>query len=442
MNRLLSAVAALAAIAVGMPTAMAQPPEQEFLDVDAKPVLNWSVPDRYTASWNAYNQAAGYDHRFVSPSIWMMSLDACASTSVRRITSFTFTISQVGTIWTQTRTTTACHLNLHTLPAQGRYSLKLVLHTDMGPTPGVSVPASRNAEIRDILIVSMGDSLASGEGNPDVPASPGRPARWRDGRCHRSANSGPALAAKAYEAASPYTSVTFLSMACSGAEIRHLVNVPYGGIEPNGQLLRPQVDEVQATIGIRTIDSLLISAGLNNLGFSDIIERCVWNNNFLPRHESCVTEDGLADKIYELRREYAYLALTILFKLPNTGQVYLNDYPSNLFLSGACGKLSGSPVPGLGIDSAEGREIDKQGGALRAQIVQATESFDEYHWNFIGSLNPAFRPHGYCASSTWFVSYEKSIETQGNKLGTAHPNAAGHAVYGDLIRRALVAQLE
>jgi hypothetical protein len=36
----------------------------------------------------------------------------------------------------QSRTTTACHLNLHTLPAQDRYSLTLVLHTDTVPTDG------------------------------------------------------------------------------------------------------------------------------------------------------------------------------------------------------------------------------------------------------------------------------------------------------------------
>jgi hypothetical protein len=311
----------------------------------------------------------------------------------------------------------------------------------MGLAPGVSVPAAQDADFRDVLIVSMGDSLASGEGNPDVPVSSGRPATWKDGRCHRSAKSGPSLAAKAYEDASPHTSVTFLSMACSGAEVRHLVNVSYGGIEPNGHTLRPQIDDVRSMIGGRTVDALLISAGLNDLGFSDIIERCVLNFNFVDGHESCVTEGGLADKLDGLPTQYAYLALTILVKLPRTRQVYLNDYPSNLFLNGACGKLSGSPIPGLGIDATEGREIDKQGAALRAKIVEATNAFHQYHWNFVGSLNPVFRPHSYCASDTWFVTYEKSMTVQGNKLGTAHPNAAGHAAYANLIRHALVAQL-
>lgn len=440
MNGLIGLIAAVAIVSTAS-VAMAQPPPSgEFMDVDAKPVLDWSVPDRYAASWDAYHPATGYRRDFVNPSSWTLSLNGCASSAVRRITGYTFTVTQVGATWTQTRRTTACRLDLQTLPAQGLYSVKLVLHTDMGVAPGVSLPASRFASIRDIVIVSMGDSLASGEGNPDVPGLYGigevRPVQWKDRRCHRSAKSGPSLAAKAYEDSSPHTSVTFLSVACSGAELPHLFNTPYAGSEPNGTMLAPQVEQVRSLVE-RPIDALLISAGVNDLGFSDIIERCVRNTNVVPGHQGCVTEGGLADKIYGLRSQYAQLALVVAFGLPQTREIYLSDYPSSVFVGGACGKLAGS-LPGLGIDALEGQEMDIQGTALNAKITQATDAFREYRWNRIGPLDTSFRTHGYCADDSWFTSYEKSMTTQGNAQGTAHPNAAGHVAYGNLIRQAMV----
>ena len=70
--------------------------------------------------------------------------------------------------------------------------------------------------IRDLLIVGLGDSTASGEGNPDHGIAS---VRWQDGRCHRSARGFEAQAAARIEAASQKTSVTFVPLACSGASI-------------------------------------------------------------------------------------------------------------------------------------------------------------------------------------------------------------------------------
>src|SRR3546814_5953796 len=62
---------------------------------------------------------------------------------------------------------------------------------------------------KDLLIVSIGDSMASGEGNPDgytwVPALNNHITDWVYRRCHRSKTSGHALAAKAIEEASDKT---------------------------------------------------------------------------------------------------------------------------------------------------------------------------------------------------------------------------------------------
>jgi hypothetical protein len=444
-------------------------PGDVILDTDAKPVIRWSVPDRYTASWNAYNPSTStYDSNVINPPAWSLNLDGCASTSVHRISSYEFKVAQIGTTWTRTYVSSRCSLPLrNVLPAQGLYRVTLTLHTTWTATlSGVSLPTDRIVGIRDYLIVSMGDSLASGEGNPDVPGSysisidwpldisidTNRAAIWKDSRCHRSAKSGPALAAKSYEDASPYTSVTFVSVACSGAEIRHLVSDRYGGIAPVGSsTVPPQVDAVASLLGPnsprggRQIDALLVSAGINNLGFSDIIKRCLVNNNFASGHTSCVTSDHIADMVDDLTRQYAYLAFALAWKMPSTREVYLNNYPSNVFRGGACGVLAGNipgvgHIPSKGIDSAEAEEMNRWGLALSAKITKATDAFrgDPYRWNRVPDLAGPFTPHAYCDNPSWFRSLEESLAGQGDLNGTAHPNPAGHLQYASLLRRAIV----
>jgi hypothetical protein len=218
-----SAIVAAAGLAFSNAPASAQYPVARppvplpgpVLDVDAHPALDWSVPSRYDASWAAWNPAtSSYDRNFVNPARWSMNLDACASASRYRITGYSISLEQLGKAWKWTHTISSCQVRLHDLlPAQGLYAATLTLRT----SAGVSVPLRRIVGIEDHLIVSMGDSMASGEGNPDTPgaynvsidlhgdvsARTVRAAVWKDQRCHRSARSGPALAAKALEDADP-----------------------------------------------------------------------------------------------------------------------------------------------------------------------------------------------------------------------------------------------
>jgi hypothetical protein len=104
--------------------------------------------------------------------------------------------------------------------------------------------------VRSFLIVSVGDSYASGEGVPDVdigdPFVSGLvdgsgtplpyPALWWDQRCHRSLYSGPAQAAMALAKKNPHVQVVFASFACSGAEIYEGILAPYVGRQTYPQL--------------------------------------------------------------------------------------------------------------------------------------------------------------------------------------------------------------
>jgi hypothetical protein len=92
-------------------------------------------------------------------------------------------------------------------------------------------------QVKDLLIVGMGDSFASGEGNPDVPVKfdsnrrarniyPKRAgadarsnARWMDELCHRSLYGHQLRTALQIAIENPKAAVTFMGYACSGAAV-------------------------------------------------------------------------------------------------------------------------------------------------------------------------------------------------------------------------------
>jgi hypothetical protein len=111
----------------------------------------------------------------------------------------------------------------------------------LGSETGVQVTRSGLTEEtrvkpRDIVIVAMGDSYASGEGSPDRPAlyqdtatpksnewfigkpAPYSPPQWLDPVCHRSLLSWPVLASLRLALENLHTRVRLLNVACSGAE--------------------------------------------------------------------------------------------------------------------------------------------------------------------------------------------------------------------------------
>jgi len=169
----------------------------------------------------------------------------------------------------------AVHL---TLPrsSDNKGSNTITLTVERAGMPGGGpVIASGPLQIHDRLIVSLGDSFASGEGNPDIPATmllrdgPGHgwepqfPTRWPglmsitlvkgrswlDSRCHRSYLNQHIVAALEYSAYHPEEAVTFISYACSGATI-------FGGVLALQQA-PPGAEEFDAQVNQSQLQSLL-----------------------------------------------------------------------------------------------------------------------------------------------------------------------------------------
>lgn len=334
--------------------------------------------------------------------------------------------------------------------------------------------------VDDILIVSMGDSYGSGEGNPDIPqqyyinGKVRADAKWVDRRCHRSATAGAMQAALELENADPQTSITFFSVACSGATI----STPdpddpkkgsgmlggYIGIEPEGakELLPPQVDRVREIVAgeagglpVRPIDHMLMSIGGNDLQFAKLIEECTLVISCYDEREHPGIVKRLRDRKAELPGKYRALGEAV--KSIPTRKVYLTEYPNQTLdddgtFCGTTKTIWNEPLL-LGITENELKWF------YRDLLVPLNTHFmptaaAQNGWTFVGGVAAPFgtpgKPggHGYCADNTWLRRSPESQILQGPSVlgdnlpiiftkGTLHPNARGQQVYKEAILKAL-----
>ena len=256
---------------------------------------------------------------------WTITTDACASTPGTDATgapaslTYVFRFTQLDGAKAVVETTSpTCHRR-QTLPALGRWRVALFARNDLGRS------ALAERDIRDLVVLAIGDSLTSGEGNPDEPIVYGgtryhrtiTPPVWKDRQCDRSAAAWAPPVAEALETQT--TSVTFLDLACSGATVAQISTAPYRGEDPQSgdRRLQGQLDVAEHVLGpltdaqTRAADIVLLSAGINDLDFGDFLEYCA-------KHPQCTTSehakaiwsglDGLADS-------YAWLAAALSFHL-------------------------------------------------------------------------------------------------------------------------------
>jgi PKD repeat protein len=221
----------------------------------------------------------------IAPTSWHVDLYACAS-QLAHGEGATFDWEIVrgpGTITLGSGSigTPACSAYDLVVPAEGVYRVKLTISSSLG-----SASAIQDVTVQDWLILSMGDSYGSGEGNPDIEVEHGlagvkvADAEWQDRRCHRSADAGSAQAARWLEEADPRTSVTFIHVACSGAEAMAGLLETYAGVGGTWEAahmapLDPQITQARELVAGREIDATYISIGGNDSNFAKIVMSCI-----------------------------------------------------------------------------------------------------------------------------------------------------------------------
>jgi hypothetical protein len=298
---------------------------------------------------------------------------------------------------------------------------------------------TQEIEVRDHLVVSIGDSVASGEGNPDAGglAAP----TWRlEPRCHRSMRSGAAQATVALDRGNPTASVTFVPLGCSGATIDRGLLGEYAGIEPDADLgtLRPQVAELGELARERDVDAVLLSVGANDIRFSRLVQFCIKVDDCSRKPfggaESAAkfVEDGLRS----LREKYDELGARLREHVPDDRVVAVEYFdPLRDVGGGPCERVL------FGIDREEAAWAETNVlGALNGVLRDAAV---DNHWRLVTGVAKVFRDHGICAAgeAAWVRKLDESFSRQADLNGTLHPNGRGHLATAALIAPVLATAL-
>ncbi|MFM1816300.1 MAG: hypothetical protein RLZ98_2995, partial [Pseudomonadota bacterium] len=269
--------------------------------------------------------------------------------------------------------------------------------------------AAVTVKVRDLFVVGMGDSFASGEGNPDIPVRlapdravaygdvkkypqlAGYPARvggwqqvgdpkfissnavWLDQACHRSLYSHQLRSALQLAIEDPHRAVTFLGLACSGAQIVDGLFLRYKGHEwvpdppilsqisavaaaqcegtdapwqdlPEAYHINGQVPDLQGLLKLRKcddenarkIDLLMVSIGGNDVGFARLVANAVLPNSSTLRTlggwlGQVQEAEAAGEKFTELKARYKSLnrALHYILHIPwnEADRMVLTAYP-------------------------------------------------------------------------------------------------------------------
>jgi lysophospholipase L1-like esterase len=321
---------------------------------------------------------------------------------------------------------------------------------------GASGTGQTTVTIRDLLVVGLGDSTASGEGNPDHGVAF---VRWQDRRCHRSAKGFEAQVAASLEAASAKTSVTFVPLACSGASIPTGMIGPYAGIAPSrGATLPPQVDAMKTLIGSRRVDAVIVSIGINDVGFGNIARFCFddgldaqdsaaidcWNKPYPAASSPTTLQDWVRTRRAALPGRYAQLAAAFRAAGIPASKIYVTEYPNatrdaqGATCSPLIPYLDSTPfgysvrgtITGAEAAQAESELLLPVNAALKAAAAT-------YGWHVVSGIASQSTTHGVCSTRPWFVDVSESLIQQHDVLGTLHPNLQGQQAIAGLVVSAL-----
>ncbi|MCR6712939.1 MAG: hypothetical protein NVV57_09725 [Demequina sp.] len=343
---------------------------------------------------------------------------------------------------------------------------------------------SREIAPKDLVVVSLGDSVASGEGSPLRDQSGTAEVAWTDRSCHSSPYAGPALAAKQLEDADPHTAVTFVQLACSGAAIVDTFDDPshrkgpgdaddpstggvkdaYAGVEhaktcdspgtPCPSQRPSQLTQMQQLLGPRDADAVLVSVGANDVRFSGTLKSCLLPPIALPGLINGCNDGAAAgehdSRMDELPARYQQLANGFDAASVDPATVHITEYfdptgdkygVSNLRCVGKPEGLPALDVPTAGLWALASNVdliTDSEAIWARSHVVAGLngavrDAASGHGWDYVGGITSRFATHGYCSDEPWIVRLGESVTKQHDEFGAFHPNKAGQEVYGDAL---------
>jgi lysophospholipase L1-like esterase/Ca2+/Na+ antiporter len=289
-------------------------------------------------------------------------------------------------------------------------------------------------EVDDKLIIAIGDSVAAGEGNPEGTD------RWLDHGCHRSRAAGFHVAARRLAEAEGPGSVTFVSLACSGAEVEKGLLGEYRGIDPRkGQKpYSPQVERLRRLAAARPpdekgasrVDAVLLSVGANDVKFSGVVAKCLRLRDCRESSEAAVRED-----LAILEGNYDKLGVALEDAAPGTPVLVTEYFDPTRDKKGEFCRLSV-----LATTQAEARwAYESLLSPLNRKIAEAAKRND---WLLVDGISADFERHGYCAKDErWVRLLTHSAVRQRDPWGTLHPSEEGHRAIAERVQGPLAKTL-
>lgn len=297
-------------------------------------------------------------------------------------------------------------------------------------------------EVEDRLVVGLGDSFASGEGNPDIPArftrgetdkdkflkeesvlvpqkDKGSDAEWLDRRCHRSMYSYQFKTALQMALADPKKAVTYVSFSCSGASIDNVIGTSKLAMEKLG-LVGPQLKALRKALGkeMREIDYLLLSAGGNDANFAPFVAYVMLREKFAGLVGK-KPDANTAEKIKKVlvggegqRGNYLKLHDALFnaetgIKIKNCGigkpcpRIVLTAYPDILTdeKMAPCEANRGEFDLAFGVDPGRKDRLVAVTAAVFNTIQDLQKNLlpPELGWKVVTDHVDAFKGHGFCA---------------------------------------------
>jgi GDSL-like Lipase/Acylhydrolase family len=321
---------------------------------------------------------------------------------------------------------------------EGTYSVAVTLKAADGKKPS----ARRTFVVQDWLIIGLGDSNGSGEGAPEIPRRGTQPARWQNTQCHRSANSYQAQTARAIERRDSRTSVTFVHLACSGAKITAGLLGTYEGIEPGGRLpLRPQITQMRNLAAGREIDAVVVSVGVNDLGFGALVAHCIdyqgcASTPFPTKDSKETLAQVMAGRLAALPGLYDRLSRSLKKLGIPARRIFITEYfdSTRNEKGGFCNPLISVPGKGAFTRAEAKWAHDQVLVPLNAAVRAAAQ---KHGWRLVTGAAAGFRTHGYCSKDSWIVSLTESLLNQLNKEGTLHSTARGNTFQAGAVVNAM-----
>jgi lysophospholipase L1-like esterase len=215
---------------------------------------------------------------------------------------------------------------------------------------------------------------------------------------------------------------------------------------------------MRSLVGARKVDAVLVSAGINDLGFGTVARFCFddgvdapvaatvdcWTKPYPTPTSTTTLRAFVRARAAALPAHYAQLAAAFDQAGISPSSVYVSEYPDatrdergqicDPLIPYLDGRPFGSPVRGT-ITRTEAAEAEQElVVTVNAALKAAAQT---YGWHDVSGIAAQSATHGLCAARPWFVGVYESLVTQHDVLGTLHPNVQGQQAAAALVYAAL-----